>query len=81
MRRFLAMGLALVCILTLGVDLAAAQNYPTKPVRLIIPFPPGGSNDIVGRLISVKLTERLGKGVCRRPGIAGHVDKKRDAVG
>ena len=31
---------------------AAAQDYPTKPVRLIIPFPPGGSNDVVGRLIA-----------------------------
>ena len=31
---------------------AAAQDYPNKPVRLIIPFPPGGSNDVVGRLIA-----------------------------
>jgi tripartite-type tricarboxylate transporter receptor subunit TctC len=38
---------------------AAAQQYPTKPVRLIIPFPPGGSNDVVGRLIAQQLTERL----------------------
>ena len=38
-----------------------AQEYPTKPVRLIIPFPPGGSNDVVGRLIATKLSERLGK--------------------
>lgn len=43
--------------------MAAAQSYPVKPVRLIIPFPPGGSNDIVGRLIASKLTERLGKQV------------------
>ena len=42
---------------------AAAQDYPTKPVRLIIPFPPGGSNDVVGRLIATKLSERLGKQV------------------
>jgi tripartite-type tricarboxylate transporter receptor subunit TctC len=40
---------------------AAAQEYPTKPVRLIIPFPPGGSNDVVGRMIATKLSERLGK--------------------
>jgi tripartite-type tricarboxylate transporter receptor subunit TctC len=43
--------------------LAAAQNYPTKPVRLIVPFPPGGSNDIVGRLMAQELTEKLGKQV------------------
>ena len=42
---------------------AAAQDYPVKPVRLIIPFPPGGSNDVVGRLIAAHLSERLGKQV------------------
>ena len=41
----------------------AAQEYPSKPVRLIIPFPPGGSNDVVGRLIATHLSERLGKQV------------------
>ena len=42
---------------------AAAQDYPTRPVRLIIPFPPGGSNDVVGRMIATQLGERLGKQV------------------
>jgi tripartite-type tricarboxylate transporter receptor subunit TctC len=42
---------------------AAAQDYPTKPVRLIIPFPPGGSNDVVGRVFATYLGERLGKQV------------------
>ncbi len=41
----------------------AAQDYPNKPVRLIIPFPPGGSNDVVGRLIATQLSEKLGKQV------------------
>ena len=40
---------------------AAAQEYPTKPIRMIIPFPPGGSNDVVGRLFATHLSERLGK--------------------
>src|SRR5215203_125473 len=42
---------------------AAAQEYPTKPIRMIIPFPPGGSNDVVGRLFATHLSERLGKQV------------------
>jgi tripartite-type tricarboxylate transporter receptor subunit TctC len=43
--------------------MAAAQDYPTKPVRLIIPFPPGGSNDVVGRLFATHISEKLGKQV------------------
>jgi tripartite-type tricarboxylate transporter receptor subunit TctC len=42
---------------------AAAQTYPSKPVRLIVPFPPGGSNDVVGRMIAVQLSTRLDKPV------------------
>ncbi len=41
----------------------AAETYPTRPVRLVIPFVPGGSNDIVGRVIAAQLSERLGKPV------------------
>ncbi|HEV8343728.1 MAG TPA: tripartite tricarboxylate transporter substrate binding protein [Candidatus Binatia bacterium] len=55
--------MVLVCAVALYSGMAAAQSYPSKPVRLIIPFPPGGSNDIVGRFIATKLTERLGKQV------------------
>jgi tripartite-type tricarboxylate transporter receptor subunit TctC len=51
---------AIILVLTTA---AAAQEYPTKPVRLIVPFPPGGSNDVVGRLIATHLSERLGKQV------------------
>jgi tripartite-type tricarboxylate transporter receptor subunit TctC len=50
-------------IVSAPVAASAADSYPSKPVRLIIPFPPGGSNDIVGRLIAVKLSESLGKQV------------------
>ena len=42
---------------------AAAQSYPSKPVRLIVPFPPGGSNDVVGRMIAAQLSTRLDKPV------------------
>ncbi|HWZ73834.1 MAG TPA: tripartite tricarboxylate transporter substrate binding protein [Casimicrobiaceae bacterium] len=42
---------------------AAAQSYPGRPVKLIVPFPPGGSNDVVGRMIAVQLSTRLDKPV------------------
>src|SRR5258708_35555806 len=40
-----------------------AQPYPERPVKLIIPFPPGGSNDVVGRVIAVQLAQGLGQSV------------------
>ncbi|MBI3067390.1 MAG: tripartite tricarboxylate transporter substrate binding protein [Betaproteobacteria bacterium] len=39
----------------------AAKGYPARPIRIIVPFPPGGSNDILGRFIGQRLTERLGQ--------------------
>lgn len=57
MRTLVALVLAVAC------GLGFAQSYPVKPVRLIIPFPPGGSNDVVGRSIGMQLGERLGQSV------------------
>jgi len=57
MRSLVALALAFIAAL------AQAQSYPAKPVRLIIPFPPGGSNDVVGRVIATQLSERLGQSV------------------
>src|SRR5688572_19870402 len=47
-----------------------AQSYPTKPIRLVVGFPPGGSNDIVARQMAPKLTQLLGAQVIveNRPG-------------
>ena len=58
MKKILALAFAALC-----AGAAFAQTYPAKPVRLIIPFPPGGSNDVVGRMIAFQLSERLGKQV------------------
>ena len=54
---------------------AAADDYPSRSIRLIIPFAPGGSNDVVGRIIANQLGEKLGKQVFvdNRPGAGGVV--------
>jgi tripartite-type tricarboxylate transporter receptor subunit TctC len=50
---------AALSVLAFGMGTAHAQEYPVKPVRVLIPWPPGGSNDIVGRLVAQKLSENL----------------------
>jgi tripartite-type tricarboxylate transporter receptor subunit TctC len=54
---------------------ALAQSYPTKPIRIVVPFPPGGTSDILSRLIGPKLTEKWGQQVVieSRPGAAGAI--------
>lgn len=55
--------LAALAALAAPYQARAADAYPAKPIRLIIPFPPGGSNDVVGRVIATQLGERLGQQV------------------
>jgi tripartite-type tricarboxylate transporter receptor subunit TctC len=63
-------------LLSLVVALACnayAQPYPSKPIRIVIPFPPGNTTDIMSRLIAPKMSERLGQQVIveNRPGASG----------
>ena len=40
---------------------AMAQNYPNRPIRMVVPFPPGGAVDVIGRVVAPALPERFGQ--------------------
>lgn len=67
--------LALSAVLSAGIFSAQAQPYPAKPVRFIIPFPPGGPTDILGRMAAARLTEAWGMQVVadNRAGAGGNI--------
>jgi tripartite-type tricarboxylate transporter receptor subunit TctC len=58
-----------------GLAQSAASDYPTKPIRIVVPFPPGGSSDAVMRLLVPRLSERFGQPVLieNRPGAGGNI--------
>jgi tripartite-type tricarboxylate transporter receptor subunit TctC len=54
---------------------ACAQNYPNRPIRMIVPFPPGGSVDVIARIVALKLSESLGQQIVidNRGGASGNI--------
>jgi len=73
MRFSLRWLLVLAPLLLCGGTLA--QGYPSRPIRIVVPFPPGGTSDILSRLIGPRLTEKWGQPVIveSRPGAAGAI--------
>lgn len=65
----------LALIMAASTTAALAQAYPSRPIRMILPFPPGGPTDIVGRAIAQKLSEQMGQQVVtdNRPGAGGNL--------
>jgi tripartite-type tricarboxylate transporter receptor subunit TctC len=72
-RNFLAAAAALIVVSTATAGLA--QSYPSKPVRVVVPYPPGGSTDIVARVIGEQLSQSMGQRfvVDNRPGAGGNI--------
>jgi len=68
-------GFLSAALLALAACAALAQPYPSRPVRLVIPFPPGGNTDASARVIAQALQERLGQAVVpeNRPGAASRI--------
>lgn len=62
MKKLLSIVCAATC-LTLSAGQAVAQAYPTKPIKIVVPFGPGGFTDVVARILGVKLGESLGQSV------------------
>jgi tripartite-type tricarboxylate transporter receptor subunit TctC len=75
-KRAIVRGVWLLsAILLVGAGLAQAQTYPSKPIRMIVPWPPGGGVDTTTRMIAQPLGERLGQPIVieNKPGAAGNI--------
>ncbi len=72
MRPLFTITLALVALALTPANVNAAERYPSKPVRLVVPYAPGGGSDTIGRVVGLKLGEALGESfvIDNRPGAA-----------
>src|SRR5260221_4690947 len=71
-----------ICLIATGISAiasigsAAALDYPTRPVRWVVGYPPGGATDIIARLIGQRLSEKLGQQfvIENKPGAGNNID-------
>jgi tripartite-type tricarboxylate transporter receptor subunit TctC len=75
MKRPYPIALAMTLALALCPSVAAAQDYPTRPIKIIVGFAPGGGVDTVARLVGQEMSKGLGQSVVieNRPGAAGTI--------
>jgi tripartite-type tricarboxylate transporter receptor subunit TctC len=74
-RGYVSVLASFATVLSIAASPALAQHYPARPLRIIVPFPPGGGSDVIARLIAQKLTESFGQQVVvdNRPGAGANI--------
>lgn len=72
-RKSAYVTIGVAALMVMGIQCAIAQTYPTKPIRMVIAFPPGGSNDLIARFMGMRLSAKLGQQIVYdyRGGAAG----------
>jgi tripartite-type tricarboxylate transporter receptor subunit TctC len=77
-KRVLLCGLLAAGFVVTAAGPVSAQSYPTKPIKMIVPFPPGGPIDTMGRLVAQRMTQALGQNVVieNRPGAGATIGSR-----
>ena len=72
----------IACCTLLSLSSLSQAAWPERPINLVIPFPPGGATDIVGRLVAKELSDRLNTTVVveNRAGAASKIDRQRSGL-
>jgi tripartite-type tricarboxylate transporter receptor subunit TctC len=81
-KRVILAGLMAAGVVLTAAAPVAAQSYPSKPIKMIVPFPPGGPIDVMGRLVAERMTQALGQNVIieNRPGAGATIGSRAVAA-